>query len=63
MMDRITHSLVVFCQIGAVVIALTLVGAVMVWAIGPVASSWLGVTLVTAATCLLVLVLMSRRRA
>ena len=56
MMDRFTHYLVVFCQIGSVIIGLTLLGAVIVWTIGFVGATVTGVVLVTVFAALLLAV-------
>jgi len=62
-MDRFTHYLVVFCQIGAVLLGLTLVGAVIVWAFGFVAAISLGIVLMLLSGALLMLIHAAGRRA
>jgi len=62
-MDRFTHYLVVFCQIGAVIIALTLLGAVLVWTIGFIAAVSLGIVLMLLSGALLMLIHAAGRRA
>ena len=56
MIDNLTHYLVVFCQIGAVLMGLTLFGAVLVWTIGFVGATVTGVVLVTVFAALLLAV-------
>jgi len=63
MMDNLTHYLFVFCQIGAVLMGLTLFGAVIVWAFGFVAAISLCIVLMLLSGALLMLVLAAGRRA
>jgi len=57
MMDRITHYLVVFCQIAAVIIWLTLFGVLIAWSFGFAAAVLVAVVLILLLSGLLLMLI------